>query len=64
MASRGGQIGNKNARRKHPRLAVSFSGITLDLIYEKLASQGETDPKPERVKGFIRDLVDKQVKKA
>lgn len=58
---RGGQPGNKNARRKHIRLAVSFSGTLLDLVYLKLEAQGERNPAEERVKEFIKQLVSEQV---
>lgn len=50
---RGGQTGNQNARRKHIRLAPSFSGVALELAYEWLAELGETEPTPVRVKKFI-----------
>jgi hypothetical protein len=63
MPTRGGQLGNKNARRKHPRLAVSFSGVPLELAYDWLAELGETDPSPERVKTFIRDTFEQAAKK-
>jgi hypothetical protein len=50
---RGAQLGNQNARRKHTRLAPSFSGVALELAYEWLAELGEPEPTPERVKRFI-----------
>jgi hypothetical protein len=57
---RGGQEGNKNAKRaKHPRLAVSYSGDLLDLAYEKLADQGNTAPTEDQIKDFIRAMTRK-----
>ena len=61
LPTRGAQPGNQNARRKHQRLAVSFSGTLLDLVYLKLAAQGEHEPTEERVKEFIKQLVSEQV---
>ncbi len=59
---RGAQAGNQNAKRKHNRLAPSFSGTVLDLVYEKMARQGMSDPTPEQVKKFILQMIYEQVK--
>jgi hypothetical protein len=56
----GGESGNYC---NHPRLAVSFSGVPLELAYDWLAELGETDPSPERVKTFIRDTFEQAAKK-
>lgn len=62
MPTRGGQPGNQNARRKHKRLAPSFSGVPLELAYEWLAEEGETDPTPEQVKKFIIERFEQTAK--
>lgn len=62
MKVRGGQFGNQNARRKHKRLAPSFSGIPLELAYEWLAELGEVEPTPERVKKFIIERFEQMAK--
>jgi hypothetical protein len=59
---RGAQAGNQNAKRKHNRLAPSFSGTVLDLIYERMAEQGKREPTPEQVKKYIIQMVYEQVK--
>jgi hypothetical protein len=63
MRKKGGQPGNSNARREHPRLAVSFSGTRLDLLYERLAQRGKDSPTGEQVKALIYELVDAELRK-
>lgn len=55
---RGGQIGNKNAKRaKHTRLVVSYSGPLLDAVYEALERDyGEIEPTEDRLREFILQM--------
>src|SRR5579885_1552161 len=41
--------GSAPSAAKHPRIAVSFSGPILDLIYDALALEGNADPTPQQI---------------
>ena len=61
MATKGGQIGNQNARRSHTRLAVSFDGSLVDIILKRMERMGYDNPTDKEIKDFIRDIVKAEI---